>query len=171
MIDPKTVELLWRYMVHADAQVLEAAQSVPDEGYFREQGISLGSIHKLLVHCMDAQHNWLNRLNGLENPPLLEASQISRGMLAGRWAALHQELLAFAAAQSPQSLERTFRFRTRKGDPMQITVGACMLHVCDHATYHRGQLNSMIKLGGGVPSPVMVYTWSIEQGMGKKGWE
>jgi uncharacterized damage-inducible protein DinB len=38
-----------------------------------------------------------------------------------------------------------------------------MLHVADHATYHRGQLNSMIKLAGGTPSPVMLYPFAISQ--------
>jgi uncharacterized damage-inducible protein DinB len=42
-----------------------------------------------------------------------------------------------------------------------------MLHVADHATYHRGQLNTMIKKAGGKPSPVMVYTYGMEIGIGR----
>src|SRR4051812_31717571 len=58
-IDPRTLELLWQYMVHADQQELTAAATVQDEPYFRDQGISFGSIHKLLVHAYDAQRVWL----------------------------------------------------------------------------------------------------------------
>ncbi|HEY8749752.1 MAG TPA: DinB family protein [Tepidisphaeraceae bacterium] len=170
MMDAFTVELLWRYMVHADDQMLAAAQSVGDEGYFREQNISLGSVHKLLVHCMDAQRIWLSRLNDLENPPILDANAVARESLKALWAEQHEQMLAFARDQTADSLKTVMRFRTRKGDPFEMTRGAVMLHVSDHATYHRGQLNSMIKLAGGRPSDVMLYSWSLAEGFGRVGW-
>jgi uncharacterized damage-inducible protein DinB len=170
VIDPRTVELLWQYMVAADAEVLAAADSVGDEGYFREQGISLGSIHKLIVHAMDAQRIWLERLKGTVNPPFSDPDQIPRAGVRDRWAELHPKLVSFASEQTTQSLQTVMRFKTRKGDPMEMARGAIMLHVSDHATYHRGQLNSMIKLAGGKPSPVMVYTWAVGQGYGRAGW-
>ena len=104
MTDPKTLQFLWQYMTYADRQVLAAMDSVDDEGYGREQGISAGSLHKLLVHCLSAQTTWLQRLGGVSHPPpALDPASIARRDIAGRWAALHQELLAFAAAQTPAS--------------------------------------------------------------------
>jgi len=170
MFDPATLEFQWRYMVHADARVLDASRSVPDEGYDRDQRISLGSIHKLLVHCVFSQETWLARLNGLPNPPSIDVAGVPRGAIAGRWAAVHQEMLAFAAAQTRESLESVLRFTNSRGAPFELSTGACMLHVADHATYHRGQLNSMIKLAGGTPSPVMLYTFAVENGQGREGW-
>lgn len=166
MNDIDTIRFLWQYMVHADAQVLAAADTVSDEGYRREQNISFGSIEKLLNHAMLAQRTWLRRLNGLdvmyvdEPPP-------ARNEFAGRWSALHQELLAYADAQTPDSLQTTFQSRNRAGRRFELVRWTAMLHVADHATYHRGQLNSMIKLAGGTPSPVMLYTFGLSKGLGK----
>lgn len=167
MTDIQTIRFLWRYMVHADAQIMAAAETVSDEAYAREQHISFGSIEKLLNHAMLAQRTWLQRLNGLdvmyvdEPPP-------SRKELPGRWAALHQELLAFADAQSQESLRTLVRSRNRAGKRFEAVAWVVMLHVADHATYHRGQLNSMIKLAGGTPTPVMLYPFGVAQGFGKQ---
>lgn len=169
MTGPQTIQFLWQYMVHADAQVLEAADTVSEDGYVREQGISLGSLHKLLVHCMSAQHTWLQRLNGIGSPAPIDPASVSPSELAGRWGALHQDLLAFAAAQTPRSLVQEIHSTNRAGVHFQLPLWLCMLHVSDHATYHRGQINSMIKLAGGKASPVMLYTYGVTQGHGKQG--
>ncbi len=169
-IDPRTLQLLWQYMTHADEQEIAAAATVPDEPYFRDQGISFGSIHKLIVHCYDAQRVWLERLQGAATPAFSDAALVSRDALPRLWRESHQRLLAFAAEQTTDSLKQVHRFRTRKADPYEMSRGALMLHVCDHATYHRGQLNSMIKLAGGAPSAVMVYTWALSEGFGRQGW-
>jgi uncharacterized damage-inducible protein DinB len=170
LIDPDTLKLLWDYMIHADLQMLKAAGALSLEACNREQGISAGSVHKLLVHCMDAQGIWLERLKGAKNPPLADPARISSDELLKRWPEQHSHLRAFAAEQTIESLNGVLRFRTRKNDPFELTRGACMLHVADHSTYHRGQLNSMIKLAGGTPSNIMLFTWSIEQGFGRAGW-
>ena len=162
MTDCDTIRFLWGYMVHADARVLAAADSLPDEAYHREQGISFGSVHKQLVHCASAHHTWLQRLNGIDKPPSIPPESVPRSAVMGRWAAIHQELLAFADAQSPESLRSIVRGTLRNGTRFEQSVGICMLHVSDHATYHRGQISSMIKLAGGTPSPVMLFTFGLE---------
>ena len=168
-IDPKTVNLLWDYMIHADGQILKAAEELTEKQYSLEQGISLGSVQKLLIHCMDAQHIWLERLKGV-NQQFASPQQLPLRAIREVWTRQHNELRLFAAAQTVESLKSVLRFHTRKGDPYELAHGACMLHVCDHATYHRGQLNSMIKLAGGTASNVMFFSWSMEQGFGRAGW-
>jgi len=164
MHDPKTIQYLWAYMIHADGRLIEAAASVPEEGYFHDQGISLGSVHNLLVHCASAQEVWLRRLNGLESGPFWDPKEIRRDELAGKWTVVHQSLLAFAAAQTPHSMATTIRSKDRAGRPFELPLGVCMLHVSDHATYHRVQLNSMINLAGGTPSRVMLISYARQGG-------
>lgn len=167
MNDLETIRFLWKYMVHADAQIMQAADTLSDEGYRREQNISFGSVEKLLHHAVMAQTTWLQRLNGLD-VAYIDEPTLSRAVLPGRWGQVHQELLAFADAQTPASLQTVVRSRNRSGKRSELPTWSVMLHVADHATYHRGQLNSMIKLAGGKPSPVMLYTYSIRQGFGRE---
>lgn len=166
MINLETIRFLWKYMVYADAQIMQAAETLTDEGYRREQNISFGSVEKLLHHAVMAQSTWIQRLNGLD-VAYLDVPPLSRDLLPGRWSQVHQELLAFAEAQTPASLQTLVRSRNRSGQRFELPVWSVMLHVCDHATYRRGQLNSMIKLAGGKPSPAMLYTYSIREGVGR----
>jgi uncharacterized damage-inducible protein DinB len=164
MTDPTTLHFLWRYMAHADQEIARAAATVPDDAYRRDQHISFGSIEKLLAHCMAAQSVWLQRLNGIDIP-YKDVPPPPRAALAQHWANIHDELLTFAAAQTPGSLREPLSFHNRAGHAHTAPRGALMLHVADHATYHRGQLNSMIKLAGGTPSPVMLYPFAISHAL------
>jgi uncharacterized damage-inducible protein DinB len=166
MTSPEMLQFLWRYMVHADQQIMQAAATVSDEGYRRDQQISFGSIEKLVNHCMTVQRLWLERLHGNDVVYSEEAAP-ARGEFASRWDQVHQGLLAFAAAQTAESLGRPIAARSRAGQRFELPVWVCMHHVADHGTYHRGQLNSMIKLAGGAPSLVMMPPFAVGQGHGR----
>ncbi len=165
IFDPQTIHLLWQYMVAADGEILHAVAGLPDEGYHRELGISMGSIHKQMVHCMEAQRLWLlrmqNQASAFRDPAAIPPNQVK-----AEWKAIHEKLLAFSRQQTRDSLGAVILTETRLGKRYEVATGAAMLHVADHASYHRGQLNSMIKLVGGEPSSVMLYSWAIDQGHG-----
>ncbi len=167
MNDAETLRFMWRYMIYADQQIMAAARTLSDEGYDRKQNMSWGSVHKLLAHALTAQRVWLERLRGHvmvypNDPPP------PREQLESVWGEIHQGLLAFAEVQTTETLQNTIRSRNRSGVEFEMPVWSVMHHVADHATYHRGQLNSMIKLAGGQPSAVMLYTYCIENGYGKQ---
>jgi uncharacterized damage-inducible protein DinB len=164
--DLQTIRFLWQYMVYADGEVMAAARTVSDEGYRREQHISFGSVERLLNHSMLAQACWVERLHG-RDVPYVDLAPPPREKFAEQWARVHQGLLLFADGQTQESLAKSIAVTTRAGKRLEITAWAAMLHVSDHATYHRGQLNSMIKLAGGKPSPVMLSMYSVKQGFGR----
>jgi uncharacterized damage-inducible protein DinB len=166
MTDPSTIQFLWKYMAFADDRVAEAAMTVDDPGFAWDQGISFGSLARLISHAMIAQKVWLNRLRG---KPTVYADEplLPRGEIAKAWSAIHADLLAFADSLTPEILARPVVSQNRAGLKFEMPTWAVMLHVADHATYHRGQLNTMIKKAGGKPSPVMVYTYCAEHGVGR----
>jgi uncharacterized damage-inducible protein DinB len=167
--DPATIQYLWRYMAAADGEMLVAARSleksgVPADAFTREQNISLGSIHKLLAHAVAAQRVWLERLTGQDPRRMISPEELpTLDAIAAYWPPLHAELLEFADRQTPASLATILHGHNTKGVPFSLPVGVVMLHVSDHATYHRGQLNSMIKLVGGAPSTAMLYTYGLSR--------
>jgi uncharacterized damage-inducible protein DinB len=144
--------------------MIVAARSVPDPGYYREQGMSLGSIHKLLVHAMAAQWLWLCRWRG-ESPDHIENSEDypTRQVLEQRWPLVHGAMMDFFGQQSTRSLERNVEYRNSKGEVFSLPLHELMLHVVDHATYHRGQLNSMIKRAGGTPGAVSYQIYVVHK--------
>ena len=163
-LSPQQLAHLFAYATWADRIMLSAARTVPENEYYRDRGFSAGSIHKLLVHQMSSQRVWLSRWQG--NPPTRmqdETDHPTRELLVDRWPALHRELLNFVAAQTPQSLATVLHTRRTNGEPFSLPLGDMLLHVADHCTYHRGQLNSMIKLAGGVTAYPSYQRYALEQ--------
>jgi uncharacterized damage-inducible protein DinB len=162
MTDVAAIQFLWDYMIHADEQILAALRTVPDQGFRLEQNISLGSLEKLVDHVIAGQEAWLSRFQQLDlpYPPFVSAPL---DQVTERWAQTHGRLRSFAAAQTTESLQKIIRARTRLGAAFELPIWAGMLHLADHSTYHRGQLNSMIKLAGGTPSGVMLTRFAMQR--------
>jgi uncharacterized damage-inducible protein DinB len=160
-----SLKFLWQYMVYADQQILTATNTVGDEAYGKPLPMSMGSLHKQVVHAILAQETWLQRLNG-QDAPYPTGVEFPRVEVAERWNAVHERLTAFANEQTDESLKKEIRATTRIGKIM-TPVWVVMAHVADHATYHRGHINTMVKQLGGTPSPVMLYTYAVAQGFGK----
>ena len=151
---PDHLRAMFAYMRWADDLILRAALALPEDEYFAPRGFSLGSIHKLLVHAMAAQKAWLSRWNGTMPARIEdERDHPTRERLAERWPLVHDDLAAFLDRQTPVSLAAPLDYTNFAGQPFRLPLGGLMLHVIDHSAYHRGQLNSMIKLAGGEPAP------------------
>lgn len=143
---------LFEYMRWADQTMVRAADPVRDDAYYMPRGVSHGSIHALLVHSMAAQDVWLRRWRGDGDARIDTAADVStRDALRRRWPVVHDALFAFLDAETDESLARAVTARNTYGERFTLPVGATMLHVVDHATYHRGQLNSMLKQAGVEP--------------------
>ena len=154
--DPAFIRHLFDYMIWCDRAAFEAGRNIPEAEYYRERGISAGSIHNLFVHQMVAQYTWLSRWKGQVMVGRLgnQTEHPTRELLAERWPAVHESLLEFLARQSIETLNATMTVRRNNGEELTLPLGAMMMHVADHGTYHRGQLNTMFKVAGAEP----VYT-------------
>jgi uncharacterized damage-inducible protein DinB len=156
---------MYAYMIWADNRIIEAAATVPDEGFRRDQNISAGSIHKLLLHAVGAQWLWLGRWQGDSTRKFPTPDELRTvAAIKARWGEVHQALLAFLNLQTDESVEQRVEY-IRNGQPHNNKLLHAMCHAADHGTYHRGQLNSMIKLAGGKPVDVGYVTYCrIQEG-------
>ncbi|NNM88656.1 MAG: hypothetical protein HKL95_09070 [Phycisphaerae bacterium] len=140
-----------------------AAAVIAETPYYAARDFSAGSLHKLLVHAMAAQWVWLSRWRGGSIYRLQDVPDYpTRESLLTRWPMVHEELATFLRAQTPQTLEGPLAYRNNRRDSVTLPLGELILHCLDHGTYHRGQINSMIKLAGGTPVSLNYYQFSLE---------
>jgi uncharacterized damage-inducible protein DinB len=66
--------------------------------------------------------------------------------LTARWAGHEQEMRAFIAAQTPQSMLREVVYTTTLGQTYRLPLWQMMVHVANHGTHHRGELAAMFAL-------------------------
>lgn len=157
---------LFEYVRWADHRQMDACRSVPPANYLKDYGFSFRTVHDTLVHMCAAQEIWLTRWeSGGANSPqrMLDRSDLpDLESVRVHWGALHARLGDFVHRQTTHSLAKRIEWTATDGKFYTLPLGHLIQHCLDHSTYHRGQLNSLIKLAGGTPVRVMYYTYLLE---------
>lgn len=156
---------LFEYVRWCDHRQMDACRSVPAATYFKDFGFSFRTVHDTIVHMLAAQDIWLNRWEGRHRPKLLDRTDLpDLESLRVYWGGLHAQIGDFLHRQTNQSFAKKVEWTTTDGKFFALPLGHVVQHCLDHATYHRGQLNSLIRLAGGTPVRVMYYTYLVETG-------
>jgi uncharacterized damage-inducible protein DinB len=136
----------YAYTRWATAKTLEAVDLLTQEELHRPLGNSYGSVFGTLVHIFEADRVWLRRLRGEATAPLkIAGEKLSMYELKAKWAEVLNGLDAIAAGVTPETVEADVKFRSiYLGDTSQ-TTWKVLLHVVNHATYHRGQITTMLR--------------------------
>lgn len=152
------------YLRWGDQRCLIAARSVRDEQYYTDYQISAGSLHKVLVHCMTAQWLWLCRFRG-ESPQRVEdhTDYPTRMSVEQRWPLVHAALIDFVGRMTPNQLGNPVTFHDTKGNAHTLPLRDMILNLVDHASYHRGQIATLIKRGDGKALPISFRVWATEK--------
>jgi uncharacterized damage-inducible protein DinB len=151
------------FMISQDQSVLAAAMEIPEPEYYQDRGISHGSLHALLVHAMGSQWTWLNRFLGTSLPKnVTPADCPTRSNLAQRWPEVHSALKGFIARQTLTTLNAPLTYTNFRKEQVTLQLGQLLMHVADHGTYHRGQINSLLKIAGGKPTDPSYYPWRLK---------
>ncbi|HEV7298728.1 MAG TPA: DinB family protein [Tepidisphaeraceae bacterium] len=152
----------WQFIRWADERQLLAARSVPDDAaYHREQAISHKSVHRMLLHMMSGQASWLRAWGAASGLPDHSAETCPDLTAIERfWPAVHTALGGYLAGLAPVELDRPIRF-SRRGHDLVLPLGDTISHMIDHSGYHRGQLNTLVKLAGGQPVAVSYWIYAL----------
>lgn len=153
-MDTKTIRLLWDYTKWADARAFDAVAKLTPEQYGKDLGSSLKSVHDTLTHVVSAQWIWLSRWKGTSPKAMWTAGEFPTfAALKDRWTALHAEIEAFVAAQTDATFAKDLVYQNTKGETLEYPLGALVLHMVNHSTYHRGQVTTLLRQLGAQPLP------------------
>ncbi len=159
---------LYEYNRWAHERILQSAQEVGAESYNRAVGGSFPSIRATVEHLLAVEVVWLSRWEGhsLGEPPeysgCLEASS-----LRTIWHSFWRRQFAFVNDLAPEDLSELVAIRTRNGIEAVQPLRDTMVHVVNHATYHRGQAASQIRLVGGKPLGTDYFTYCLARDAGE----
>ena len=65
--------------------------------------------------------------------------------LRARWRQLEGDQREFVRRLTEADLDRVVSYQTLKGDPFSDPLAKLIRHVVNHATYHRGQVVTMLR--------------------------
>lgn len=159
----KQIRLLASYNLWADRVLCARLDQLNDEQLDHEVKSSFSSIRKTLGHMFDAERIWLSRLDGrsLKDWPSHQIEKFgSRDLLKESETAFD-----YVISLNEQDLNMICTYSNSNGKIFNNVVEEILMHLFNHATYHRGQIISMLRSLGEKDLPstdLITYLRSLE---------
>jgi uncharacterized damage-inducible protein DinB/quinol monooxygenase YgiN len=150
---------LYRYTEWANERIVACLRPLPMEALTRDLGGSFSTLRRTLAHMVVAEWIWLERWLGSQ-PAATPGWQPDAEL-----ATLESQLLAVEERRRPwlaglddAALARSQRITFRDGSSDTFVLADMLLHVANHATFHRGQLVGMLRQVGATDLPATDFT-------------
>ncbi|MBL8019823.1 MAG: DinB family protein [Leptospirales bacterium] len=148
----ETIRTLWKYNSWAMERFLAELDAFTEEEFLRELDKGSGSLRDKLAHICGADEVWLRRIQGEVSPAFPTITDfVDRAAVAKRARAVHAEYRALLESLTDSDLNRAHSYKNLKGVDFTTPLWQILMHVANHATYHRGQAASIIRRIKGKP--------------------
>lgn len=152
----------YAYNRWANERVLKSCAQLTPEEYARPLGSGWSSVRDTLVHIASATRAWHDRFHGHSTDRLLTGADLptlgeAEKLLLEASADMEEFVLSTPAGRRGEILT----YRNLKGETRKVYYWAVFHHVVNHATYHRGQIATMVRMLGHDPKPTDLVFWAI----------
>lgn len=147
-------------------RMLEAVEPLSPEQFTRDMGSSFRSVRDTLAHIYSAEWIWLLRWHG-ESPAAMLASDTFPDLAAIRaaWRENESRMYGFLNGLDANRINQRVEYKATGGQPMASILWRMVQHVVNHASYHRGQVTTMLRqLGVDPPKSMDLITFYREHG-------
>lgn len=134
------------YNLWANQQIIDCIDKQPEEVQNKKVVSSFPSLCTTVLHMWDAESIWWQRLK------LAEIIERPSDSFKGSFSEVAQGLKTqskvwheWTLAAQPHMFDHEFIYFTSKKEKYKQSVSQVLLHVFNHATYHRGQLVAMLR--------------------------
>ena len=144
------------YHYWARDRVLDAAGALGPEQFTRDLGSSFRSVRDTLAHLFSAEWAWCSRWNGHSpDAPLAPDTFPDVPTLRQKWTELEADVRAVVERMGASSLDAVIEYKMINGDARASVFWHMPQHVVNHASYHRGQVTTMLRQLGAKPPQSM----------------
>ena len=150
------LRVLLDYHYWARDRILDAVVPLAPEQLTRDMGNSFRSIRDTLVHTYAAEWAWYSRWRG-ESPTALLASDTFADVpsLRHEWNLHEVKMRALLDGFDEEGINRRIEYKLLNGQPGSSVFWHMLQHVVNHASYHRGQVTTMLRQIGAAPPKAM----------------
>jgi uncharacterized damage-inducible protein DinB len=144
------------YHYWARDRVLAAIEPLSPQQYTQDIVSSFRSVRDTVVHTYSAEWIWYRRWQGESPTALIPGDRFPDvASLRSAWMELERDVRAFLATRHDAGLSQVFEYRLLSGQPCATPFWQMLQHVVNHATYHRGQLTTLLRQLGAKPPESM----------------
>jgi uncharacterized damage-inducible protein DinB len=144
------------YHYWARDRLLDAIDPLSPEQFNHDNGSSFKSIRETVVHTYAAEWAWHARWEGHSPTALLTSDAFPDApAIREAWRALETKMRAFVDDLGEEGITRVFDYTLLSGQAGSTPFWQMLQHVVNHASYHRGQVTTMLRQIGAQPGKSM----------------
>jgi uncharacterized damage-inducible protein DinB len=153
---------LFDYNAWANERMISSIEALDAEEYGRVLGGGWPSVADTLAHLASATGAWQERFRGNSPSRLLTAADLpEREPAVALLRSADAAIAAFARDTRPEDRAKILAYTNLQGKTKKVPYWAVLRHVVNHASYHRGQIASMVRMLGHEPKATDLVFWAI----------
>jgi uncharacterized damage-inducible protein DinB len=150
------LQTLLDYHYWARDRLLDALEVLTPDEFTRDLGSSFRSIRDTLAHTYAAEWAWYERWQGRSPTALLPSDQFpDLASIRQTWTAHEAKVRSYVAGLGAEGITRIVDYTLLSGQPGSTPIWQMLQHVVNHASYHRGQITTMLRQIGAQPAQSM----------------
>lgn len=140
------LQQLSAYHVWANQLLLDLINNLGEEKQHREVASSFNSLYKTVLHMLDAESIWWQRMK-LQEHIRIPSQEFSGNMkeLSAALLQVNRQWVEWISHASENLIQHQFKYQNSKRESFKQPIGQMLLHVFNHGSYHRGQLVTMLR--------------------------
>jgi uncharacterized damage-inducible protein DinB len=164
LVTPELLRLLFQFNLWADRRTMDACATLSNEQFTRNLGSSFGSVRDTLVHLFGAEWVWNERFHGRSPSSLPGASDFTDLVpVRTKLEEMGLYFIDYVSKLAPQDLERVIHYKTFAGTEFSNPLWQSLHHLTNHASYHRGQIVTLLRQLGAKPASTDLIMYYREQ--------
>ncbi|HEV7969131.1 MAG TPA: DinB family protein [Candidatus Acidoferrales bacterium] len=152
MVTPELLGLLFHYNAWADRRLLDACGPLTNEQFTRNLGSSFGSVRDTVTHLYGAEWVWNERIHGRSPSALVSGGGFpDLASIRPKLEEMDRYYIDYVSKLTRQDLDRIICYRGFTGDEFSNPLWQSLHQLTNHASYHRGQVVTMLRQLGAKP--------------------
>ncbi|HEX6560327.1 MAG TPA: DinB family protein [Longimicrobiales bacterium] len=152
------VRELYRFHSWATERLFSTTGTLTDDELTRDMSSSFPSVRDTLVHMVGSEWVWLTRWHGISPTSFPDAEHLTtHSGISERWRDINAQRERYLNSLDAATLDRTIAYTNFAGAHFEFPLWQMLRHVVNHASYHRGQVVTMLRqLGYKPPATDMI---------------
>lgn len=144
------------YHYWARDRLLDALEPLTPEQFIRDLGSSFTSIRDTIAHTHAAEWAWYSRWNGQSPTALLPHDRFADVAAArSAWRDLERQVRTYIDGVGEDGVNAVIDYTLFNGTAGSSPLWQMLQHMVNHASYHRGQVTTMLRQLGAAPAKPM----------------
>jgi uncharacterized damage-inducible protein DinB len=169
MTNKQALGRLLEYTKWANHRVVRAAATLSVADFKRDLGSSHGGVRGTLAHSLGAEWIWLERWKGVSPSRGVDEGEFPDILaLRARWKAIEEHRESWFENLGESAVRQKIRYQSLAGKSFEAPLWQLVQHAANHATYHRGQVVTLLRLLGARPVSTDMVAWDRDRESRKK---